>query len=107
MEGWKHLELTRLPSSSITPCEITTLDHKVLNNAVEGRALISKILLPSRESAEVLSRLRDSLAIKAHHNASKGLIAMRDIEVDLMGDLWALHSASRLSEEEEGGRKDK
>lgn len=73
---------------------------------MEARLLKSKALLASSESAEVLSRLRDGLAVKAHHDAAEGNIAVGDVEVDLVGDLRALGGRSGLREEEEGGRED-
>ena len=73
---------------------------------MEGRPLISEALLASGESAEVLSGLWDSLAVKTHHNAAKRRIAVGDIEVDLVGDLRALGGRSGLRKEEEGSRED-
>jgi len=72
---------------------------------MESRVLVSITLLTSSQSSEVLNRLWDSLAVEAHHNPSKRLVAMADIEVDLVGDLRALNSLSGLGKEEEGDCK--
>lgn len=74
---------------------------------MEGRSLVSKILLASSQSPEVLDGLGDRLAVKAHHNAAHGLIAMADIEIDLVGDLGALRSFGGLGEENKGDSEDK
>ena len=38
-------------SLTVTVSEVTTLDHEVLDNTVEGGALITKALLTSGQSA--------------------------------------------------------
>lgn len=67
--------------------EVSSLDHEVCDNTVEGRLFISEALLSSGQRSEVLSGLRDGLAVKTHHNATQGLVAMADIEVNLVGNL--------------------
>lgn len=93
---------TRLSASAITLGEVSTLDHEVLDNTVEGRVLISEALLAGSQSSEVLDCFGDSLAVETHHNAAHRLVAMADIEVNFMGNLWAFHSFSSLGEEDEG-----
>lgn len=44
-----------LNDHTVTLGEVTTLDHKVLDNTVEGRALISEALLASSKSTRTLS----------------------------------------------------
>jgi hypothetical protein len=87
--------------------EVTTLEHELGNDAVEGRALVVErlaraagTLLTSAESAEVLSSLRCSVSPnlrnlwsdtylrrlvckKLHHNAASGRTADGDIEEDV------------------------
>lgn len=75
---------------------------------MEGGTLITEALLAGGESAEVLGGLGDSLAIETKDDASEGLIAVLDIEVDLVGDLGTLHGGGGLREDhkhtqEEGG----
>lgn len=45
------LAVDGLAASSVTICEITTLDHELLDDTVEGRALISEALLAGSQSA--------------------------------------------------------
>ncbi|KAI6766220.1 hypothetical protein HG530_007290 [Fusarium avenaceum] len=97
---------------TVTLGEITALDHEVLDDTVESRALITEALLASGQSAEVLSGLRDSLAVEAHDDTTEALLALLNVEVDLVGDLGTLGSLSRLGEEEkaksqEQGRREK
>ncbi len=51
---------------------------------MEGRALVTEALLASSQSAEVLSGLGDSLAIETDRDAAELLIAVGDVEVDLV-----------------------
>lgn len=46
-----------LSASTIALGEVTALNHKVLDNAVEGRALVAKALLAGSQSSEVLGGL--------------------------------------------------
>ncbi len=39
--------------------EVTTLEHELRDDAVEGRTLVAEALLTGAESSEVLSRLGD------------------------------------------------
>lgn len=51
-----------LPTGTISSCEVTALNHKVLNDSVEGRAFIAEAFLTRGKCSEVLSRLRNGLA---------------------------------------------
>ena len=66
---------------------------------MEGRALVSEALLAGSQSSEVLSSLGDSLAVETEGDTAQLLIAVRDVEVDLVGDLGALGSFSGLREQ--------
>jgi hypothetical protein len=90
---------TGLSSGAITLCEISSLDHEVLDDSVECRALVSKILLSCGQSAEVLYCLGNRLSIETHHNAAEGFIAVGDVEVDFVCDFGAFGGFCRLSEE--------
>lgn len=92
-------QLTGLATGTVALGEVTTLDHELLDNTVEGRALVAEALLAGSESAEVLGSLGDSLSVQTHGDAAEGLIAVGDVEVDLVGDLGALGSLSGLREE--------
>ena len=69
---------------TITLSEVTALNHEVLDNTVEGRALVAEALLASSESAEVLGGLGHRLAVQPDDDASQWLIAMSDVKVDLL-----------------------
>lgn len=49
---WLKIRST-LKNYTIVVGKVTTLDHKVLDNTVEGRALISEALLASSKSTKV------------------------------------------------------
>ena len=89
-----------LAASAVALGEVTTLDHKVLDDTVEGGTLVTKALLASSKSSEVLGRLMtrkhwpacevrmcsylgDGLAVETEDDASKLLITGSYIEVDL------------------------
>jgi len=46
-----------LSAGSVTPGEITTLDHELLDDAVESRSLVAKALLASSQGTEVFCGL--------------------------------------------------
>lgn len=97
----KLVAVDGLAASTVTLGEVTALDHEVFDDTVESGALITKALLASSKSSEVLgslmtrkhgvdgygsigcSYLGDSLAVKAEDNTSKLFIAGGHIEVDL------------------------
>jgi hypothetical protein len=86
--------------------EVSTLDHEILNDTVEGRTLVSKVFLARRQRSEVLNGLGHGLAVQTHHDAAHGLVAMADVEVDLVGDLGTLDSLCGLGKEEDGDGDD-
>jgi hypothetical protein len=90
---------TGLSSGAITLCEISSLDHEVLDDSMECRAFVSKILLSCGQSAEVLHCLGNRLSIETHHNAAEGFIAVGDVEIDFMCDFGAFDSFCGLGEE--------
>lgn len=45
--------ITTLKNHTIVVGKVTTLDHKVLDNTVEGRALVSEALLASGKSTKL------------------------------------------------------
>jgi len=102
----KLVTVDGLSTSAITICEVTTLNHEVLDDTVEARTLISITFLSSSQSAEVLGGFWDSLSIEPNHNTTHLLISMLDIEVDLVGDFGAFHSFGGLGEEDEGEGED-
>jgi hypothetical protein len=48
---------------TIPVCKVTSLDHEILDDTVEGGSFISKALLAGRERAEVLGGLGSGLAV--------------------------------------------
>lgn len=67
---------------------------------MESRSLITEALLAGGEGAEVLSGLGGGLAVQADHDATKGLIAVLNVEVDLVGDLGSLGSGNGAAKEQ-------
>jgi hypothetical protein len=63
---------------------------------VEGRALVSETLLAGSKGTEVLSGLGDGLAVETNCDAAELLIAVSDVEVDL---LLLAHDSDRSSSE--------
>lgn len=92
-----------LAAGTVALGKVTTLDHEVLDDTVEGGALVAKALLASGKSSEVLGRLMprkhelcgwcskvevylgDSLAVETENNTAKLLVTVGHIEVDLAG----------------------
>lgn len=89
-----------LAAGTVALGKVTALNHKVLDNSVERRALIAvaKVLairvLTSSKGAEVLDSLGHGLAVKTHNDSTKGLTTMFNVKVDLVGDDRALGSVS-------------
>lgn len=50
--------------------EVTTLEHELGDDAVEGRALVAEALLTGAESAEVLGGLGDDVGEEVEVDAS-------------------------------------
>jgi len=74
------------------------LNHKVLDNTVERRTLISKTLLSSSQSSKVLGSLWCSLAIETDDDSPHGLIPVIDVEVDLVCNLWTFDGFGGLGQ---------
>ena len=77
-----------LPSSSpISPGEISSLEHEVLDDPVELGSLESFALGLQSQLVEVLNGLRDGTAEKTNFNATSGLTADGNIKPYLLVDL--------------------
>lgn len=81
--------IDRLAACAITSCEVTTLNHELLDDSVEDGALVvegfprlSNALLTGAKSTEVLGSLGDKVGVEFHGDATSGLAADRDIEED-------------------------
>ena len=84
---YKYQRKPKLQKKTITNIatgEIASLDHELLDNAVEGGALVAEALLAGSEGAEVLSSLGDGLAVEAYYDAADVFVAMGDVEVNLV-----------------------
>jgi len=103
---WELLAIDGLSTSAIALCEITALDHESRDNTMEVGSFISIALLSSCQCAEVLNCLGNRLSVQTHHNSTHGVVAMLDVEVNLVCDLGALGSFSGLSEEQKGNSED-
>ena len=55
---------------TITIGKIATLDHECLNNSVESGSLVTKALLSSAQSAEVLGGLGDCLPVETNDDSA-------------------------------------
>ena len=76
-----------LTASSVTAGEVTTLDHELGDDPVEGRALVverlagaASSLLTSAQAPEVLSGLGDNVVVQLHDHTALGLATNGDIE---------------------------
>lgn len=116
---FKLVPVDGFAASPITLGEITTLNHEVLDDAVERRPFVAEAFGARSEDSEILGGLElcqlrllgrvrgtdswDRLAIEAKHDLAEGLVTVLNVEVDLVGDLRALRCLSGLAHEEEGG----
>lgn len=90
---------------AISICEITPLDHELFDDTVKSRALVSKTFLARGQFAEVLCSLGHGFPVKAHDDSSERLIAVSDIEVDLVGNFGTFRGFRCLGHEEEACRE--
>jgi len=68
------LTVDGLATSAVATGEVTSLEHELRDNAVEGRASVSETLLAGAESAEVLSSLWDNVIVEVEVDAA-GLLS--------------------------------
>jgi len=71
-------------TSSITPCEVPSLEHEAGYNPVEARALVSISLLASAQSAEVCSGLGDNVVEELEDYARSGAAIDREVKVNVL-----------------------
>ena len=67
----------------IARSEITTLQHKAGDHAMEAGTLVSEALLAGAEGAEVLGCFGDDVVVEVKDNASGWAVGDSDVEVDL------------------------
>lgn len=85
----KLVAVDGLAAGAITSSKVTTLDHELLDDAVEdgtlvveGLARLADALLAGAQGAEVLGRLGDEVGVQLHGDAADGLAAEGDVEED-------------------------
>ena len=84
-------------------CEISSLQHEVLDDPVEGGALVALALLLVGQGGKVLHRLGHGAAEQADLDPARVLAADRDGEEDLLGDLGAGAASGRTLSRVRGG----
>lgn len=114
-----------LAASAVAPREVAALNHEVLDDTVEGRTLVAEVFLSGSEGTEVLSGLRcdtpsqlvclvygdkdnylwHRATVQTHHNTSHALVAMLNVEINLLGDFGALRGFGGLREVDEAERQ--
>jgi hypothetical protein len=78
-----------LAASAVTSGKVTTLDHELLDDAVEDGALVveglarlANALLAGAETAEVLSGLGNQVGVQLHGDAASGPASDGDVKED-------------------------
>ena len=71
---------THLAASAVMVGKVTTLDHKVWDDAVEAGTLVAKALLASAQGTEVLDCLGHGLAVQLNDNATSILAVNLDVK---------------------------
>ena len=77
----KLLAIDGLATSSISLGEVATLKHELGNDAMEGRASISKTMFTGAQLAEVFRGLRYIFIIELEDDAPSVLAADTDVEL--------------------------
>jgi len=67
----KLLAIDGFSTSAVVVGEVTSLAHEIVDNTVEGGALVAVTLLSSAKSTEVLSSLGGDIGAERHLNPSK------------------------------------
>ena len=95
----------RLSSGAVVVGEVSSLDHEVLDDTVEGRSLVSESLAALGKLKEVGRRLRHIVSEEANDDTASGLVTNGHVEVHLVGDLVLLlgHSRSHTGTENSEG----
>jgi hypothetical protein len=81
----EFLSVDRHATSTVSLCEVTSLDHEVGNNSVKRRAFITRAVFCLCEFTEILSSPGDFVVIKLHDDATFSLAP--DLDVELLIDL--------------------
>ena len=78
-------------ASAIAFCEVSALDHKILDDAMKRRALVTGFRALGGKLVEVSSRLWDLVAVQTYENAAERLLSLLDIEEDPLCDGHVSH----------------
>ena len=68
---------------TVTTGEVTTLEHEVGDDTVEGRALVAETVFTSGELTEVLRGPRDNIVEELEDDATSGLVVDGDVELKI------------------------
>ena len=68
--------------TNVATGEVTSLEHELRDNAVEGRASVSETLLAGAESAEILGGLGDNVVVKLEGHSAFACLADADVKID-------------------------
>ena len=66
---------------TVTAGEVTTLEHEVGDDTVEGGALVAETVLAGGKLTEVLRRLRDDVVVELEDDTASGLVVDGDVEL--------------------------
>ncbi len=84
----KLFAVDAFPTSTVMIGKVSTLDHKVLNNSMEGAPLVMErfaqlavTLFTRAQTSEVLGRPRGNILIQLHNDPAKGFISMFQVKV--------------------------
>lgn len=80
----KLLAVDGLAAGTIVSGKVTTLQHELGNDTVEGGAGVAKALLASAESSEVLGSLGDNVVVELERDTAKRLAVSRDVKENLV-----------------------
>ena len=76
----------RLTTGTVTGGEVTTLEHELGDDTVEGRALVTETGSTSAELTEVLGSLGDYVIVELEGNASHRGAVLGDVEENVGHD---------------------
>jgi len=83
------LAVDGLATGAVTAGEITTLQHEVLDDTMEGGALVAESWLTGGELEEIVHGLGGLLAVETNVDALLGLTANGNVKIDSLGDAGA------------------
>eukprot|EP00521_Asterionellopsis_glacialis_P018879 CAMPEP_0195329772 /NCGR_PEP_ID=MMETSP0708-20121125/11644_1 /TAXON_ID=33640 /ORGANISM="Asterionellopsis glacialis, Strain CCMP134" /LENGTH=194 /DNA_ID=CAMNT_0040397929 /DNA_START=111 /DNA_END=692 /DNA_ORIENTATION=+ len=86
----KFFTENRFSSCTISSGKVTTLNHKILDDTMEGTIFVMQgctlgpcSLFSRTKSSEIFSCLRNNILVQLHHNPSKIFLTVLDIKKDM------------------------